>query len=286
MLAARAAELGRRHGLTIDEPTILSDRSNLVVHLWPSPVVARVATVTADLRHEAAFDTMQRSVLVASRLAEMGAPVAPPSAELPPGPHREAGLLLTFFEFVDHDPDGELEPAAVASTLHEIHAALRSLGPRLPRLAPIAELPAIVGELKADGRLSEVDAERLSTWLREARRGIDIADLEEQPLHGDASLGNVLCTAAGPVWNDFEDACSGPLAWDLACLVATVRAFGRRREGAEETLAAYGVPDEGTLRPFIIARAVQAVVWRLRTGRPDPAALSSVEALIGDRVER
>jgi aminoglycoside phosphotransferase (APT) family kinase protein len=39
-----------------------------------------------------------------------------------------------------------------------------------------------------------------------------------RPLHGEAHLGNVLVTPAGPRWTDFEGSCLGPVEWDLAGL--------------------------------------------------------------------
>ena len=86
------------------EPAVFRDGSNLLLHLRPAPVVARVATTTAMVRDgvEAWF---QREVAVASHLVERGAPVVPPSNEVPPGPHQRNGLWLTFWRYVDQDRD-------------------------------------------------------------------------------------------------------------------------------------------------------------------------------------
>jgi Ser/Thr protein kinase RdoA (MazF antagonist) len=42
--------------------------------------------------------------------------------------------------------------------------------------------------------------------------------LSEQPLHGEPHEGNRLLTPSGLRWIDFENACWGPLEWDLAYL--------------------------------------------------------------------
>ena len=47
---AAALALGRDHGIRIDEPRVLKDGSNLLVHLRPAPVVVRVATFTGQIR--------------------------------------------------------------------------------------------------------------------------------------------------------------------------------------------------------------------------------------------
>ena len=85
---------------------------------------------------------------------------------------------------------------------------------------------------------------------------IDALALPEQPLHGDAHRKNTLKTSKGLVWTDFEDACRGPIAWDLACFVRT---SGEHRETA---LASYGGAIEPKhLEPFFAARDLQGALW-------------------------
>ena len=75
---------------------------------------------------------------------------------------------------------------------------------------------------------------------------IEALDLPRQPLHGDAHKKNVLKTRNGLVWTDFEDACSGPIEWDLACFVRT------SLEPREAALASYGARlDLDRLSPFL-----------------------------------
>lgn len=49
---------------------------------------------------------------------------------------------------------------------------------------------------------------------------LDERTFVDRPLHGEPHLGNVLSTAAGPRWIDFEASCTGPLEWDLASVPA------------------------------------------------------------------
>lgn len=87
-LSTRALEaavaVAKAHGLACKEPIVLADRSNVIVHLSPAPVVARVATTTALVRPEAGA-WLEREITVAGFLAERGVAVVPPSDELPPG---------------------------------------------------------------------------------------------------------------------------------------------------------------------------------------------------------
>ncbi len=45
-----AVAVAREHGVRADEPRVLKDAHNLVVHLAPSPVVARVGRKMTELR--------------------------------------------------------------------------------------------------------------------------------------------------------------------------------------------------------------------------------------------
>jgi hypothetical protein len=46
-------------------------------------------------------------------------------------------------------------------------------------------------------------------------RAMDTLPLELIPIHGDAGPHNVLITADGTRYTDFEDACLGPREWDV-----------------------------------------------------------------------
>jgi thiamine kinase-like enzyme len=82
---------------------------------------------------------------------------------------------------------------------------------------------------------------------------------EEAVLHGDAHPGNLLPTAQGLLWIDFEDACRGPLEWDYATAgaadgspYAELRSLqvALCRIAARDDIAALHTRDAG-LRPFI-----------------------------------
>ena len=271
MRAARA--VARSHGLLSEDPVLISDSSSILLHLRPAPVVARVAATTAVVRPDGARAWSRREVEAAAYLADAGAPVAPPSRELPPGPHEHDGLTLTFWKFVDHDPDRPLDGAAVGNSLRELHDALRGYGGSLPTLTSIfQETGRLVGTLSSGGELSDPDAALLERVLHRLRQTIPGQALPSyRPLHGDAHEGNVLRTPDGPLWTDLEEVCLGPVEWDLACLMATSRIFGTGTEMVEGALAAYGsAVSEDALLPFFELRALQVAVWSVLMARDRP----------------
>jgi Ser/Thr protein kinase RdoA (MazF antagonist) len=198
---------------------------------------------------------LRREVDIATFLAGRGAPVVPPSAELPPGPHEHDGLFVSFWRFVDPNEGRPLDVAEAGRSLRELHAALRDFPGELPWLVPALEdVGHGLALLEKRGALADADL----AMLRAEHAGLR-AVLEAgggQALHGDAHVENLLPTPDGPLWSDFEDTCRGPIAWDLTCLAGS-SAFVR-----EEALAAYGdVVDAEELDRFLEARSLQGVVW-------------------------
>jgi thiamine kinase-like enzyme len=251
------------HGLEVGEAHVLSDRSNVLVALAPTPVVARVATSTADARAGGARDWLARDVAVATWLARRGAAVVPPASELPPGPHVEDGLAITFWRHEEHDRSAPASPREAEEALRALHEALEGYPGDLPpftalldeceglldRLASAAAAeggPAAVakGGPAAAGPASLAALEAASAALARVRSAIDSAGLPARPLHGDASRGNLLRTPAGLLWTDFEDCCAGPVEWDLACLASS---------GGTDASTALG--------PFLEARRLQGALW-------------------------
>ncbi len=82
---AAALALARRLALPADGPAVLSSRGNLLLHLAPAPVVARVATLSAWLRRDPQA-WLVREVAVAQYVAARGGPVVRPAPAVDPGP--------------------------------------------------------------------------------------------------------------------------------------------------------------------------------------------------------
>jgi len=257
-----AVAVARAHGLRVDDPVIIRDQLNVLVHLRPAPVVARVAGTIAWVRPGTTWQ--ERELSVAGHLARAGAPVVAPCAELPPGPHVHEGRVLSFWCYVA--PGDPVDPAAAGAALSECHDALRTYDGSLPLLGTVTEAEALLARLAAEERIDRESAtsllvrfQELTPLLRELRSPV-------QPLHGDAHLNNVL---PGPLWNDWEDTCLGPVAWDAACLLAASQS--RERLQAAYAASRMGI-DPGELKLWIEARSLQLAVWRyVATGTATPS---------------
>ena len=252
---AAARAVAAEHGVVSGEPRVLHDGVNVVVHLEPAPVVARVATLTPLLRPDIARP-FGREVALAGALSRAGAPVVPPSDLVPPGPHRHDGVVLSFWRHVDLIAETPT-PGDSATALTELHGWL-------------ADLPA---GGPADGRPLDTPLDDLGTFLDrggewglgERQRAALAARLERlRPrlgnesgrLHGDAHPGNLLSTRAGWRWTDLEDTCPGPRAWDLACLRSTSRLDGR---AALDALP--DAPSDAELAPWLELRRLHVAAW-------------------------
>jgi Phosphotransferase enzyme family len=250
---AAAVAVARAQGLPADDPVVLHDGVNVVVHLRPAPVVARVATLTPLLRPEIGRP-FGREVALATALAAAGAAVLPPSDLLPPGPHVHDGLTLSFWEHVEVLP-GSPTAVQAGQALGELHTDLAEVGPLWDGAVldtPFDDLEVFSdrgGALGADpALLGEVAA--LAGALRPRVAG------PVMTLHGDAHPGNLLVTRAGLRWADLEDTSRGPRGWDLACLRTTGRLDGRAALDA--------LPDpvtEEELAPFRWLRLLHAGAW-------------------------
>jgi hypothetical protein len=253
---AAAQAVAREHGVACDEAVPIAGGSNVLVHLKPAPVVARVMTGTAVL-HDDVEAWLTREIAVGAFAAERTVVVVPPTDLLPPGPHERDGLWMTLWRFVPHD-DRAPDPRELGRSLRELHAALAGFPGDLPPLTSIRDwLDGLLDELPPS-----LDVDRLRNELGSLSPAVFESSLPAQAIHGDTSMSNALFTDGGPVWNDLEDVCFGPVAWDVAGLASSARARGRSEEFIEELLAAYGDPGIDDLQTFFEAHALYETIWR------------------------
>ena len=236
---AAAQAVAREHGVACEEAVRIAAGSNVLVHLKPAPVVARVMTGTAVL-HDDVEQWLARELAVGAFVAERSDLVVPPSDIGPPGPHERDGLWMTLWKFVPHDAQAPPpEPRELGRSLRRLHAALADFPGDLAALSETRDwLERLLAELRPSPSLTRQDIEWLRSKLDALTPAVFESSLPAQALHGDASMSNLLNTESGLVWSDLEDVCAGPVAWDISGLVTSARARGQSATFIEELLTA------------------------------------------------
>ncbi len=282
---AAAIALARQLGLPDADPQVLSSRGNLLVRLCPAPVVARMATLTAQSRREPAA-WLAREASVAGYVAARGGPAVSPTSMVLPGPYWQDGLAVTLWDYVPPSPLRP-KPAEAGAALARLHHTAAGCRAELGYLTPAREqISDGLAALERDDVLEPATLDALRT--RHARI---LAELPESGrsivLHGDAHPGNLLAADGGWCWVDLEETCRGPVEWDLAVLA------GQSGDGAEAALRGYAdtagcaLPSPGSLVPFTRARQLEAAVWALCMAHRYPAryldgARELLAAALGD----
>jgi hypothetical protein len=222
-----AVAVAAQHGFRSDDPVVLRDAWHVLVHLRPLPLVARVSS-GRPYPEGPPEDDVIRELGIASHAARAGAAVVPPSDLLVPGPHRQGGHVVTFWQYVE--PKREVEPVAAGEALRAIHEALADYEGELPALHT-DDLIGITDRLEPSA-----DVELLRELGSRQPTG------PTQAIHGDAHLANCL---PGPLWHDFETACRGPREFDLAALALSDEV--RHDDASRIALEAYGDHDADLL---------------------------------------
>jgi Phosphotransferase enzyme family len=249
--AEAAVKVAVGFGVSSTDPVILADGANVIVHLSPAPVVAKVAASTTAVRPDPAA-WLQRELDVTRFLAGAGAPVIAPSPEVPATVCHGDGQVMSFWGYLKPSGDAMPDEATIGTMLRDLHATFRGYRAPLPVLAPLGDIPAFLA--RPQTRLAAGQAAALAAAY--ARLTAELDPDPAQPLHGDAGAGNLMATGAGWVWHDFEDTCSGPVAWDLAASTASQWLDGPR------ILAAYGEPvDAARLAVCQQLRRLHLTVW-------------------------
>ncbi|MEG3880937.1 hypothetical protein QT972_26590 [Microcoleus sp. herbarium7] len=267
---AAAVSVASTYGIRVNDPHVLADAYSVRVHLKPAPIVARIATLTPIVRSPIE-SWLARELSVAEFLAAKGAPVVPPSDLLPPVPHHFDGLAMTFWRYFEPVSDALPAPATVGRMQAELHAVLRDYPGDLPPLPALSDIPRGIDRLNQLGNmLPESDLTLLQTTYDRLLAQLSNPVGLWQPLHGDAHALNLIPTAKGLLWNDFEDTCTGSIAWDLINL-----------DG--EGIAAYpNAPDLATLEPYRQMRKLHAIVWVYAMLPELPDWRESAKALLDD----
>lgn len=274
-----AQAVARRGGVNCDDAAVIAAGSNVLVHLKPAPVVARVMTGTA-LLHDDVEQWLAREVAVGAFAAEHSDLVVPPTDRLAPGPHCQDGLWITLWKFVAHDAAAPLPAASkLGRSLQGLHAVLADFPGDLAPLSEMGDgLQRLLAELRPTPWLTQQDIDSLHVELAALAPAVFGGSLPRQAIHGDASISNILQTSGRLVWNDLEDVCVGPVAWDVAGLATSASARGGNAGFVETLFDAYGDPGVERIEPFVAAHALYEVVWQAFEARRQPRAIKRAVA--------
>jgi hypothetical protein len=243
--------------MRVVEPRVVGRGSNRIIWLSPTPIVARVMTGTAVL-HDDPRAWLAREIDLGVFLAGTDASVVPPASAIDPGPHISGGLWMSLWEHVQVIP-ADVSARELGESLRVLYDAMAgyegSLAPQSAVLDEIDWLIAALADHAGGDEALLAERDRLARLLSHG-------DDEGQPLHGDASLSNLLSTSAGPRWNDFEDVCRGSSAWDVVGLVDDAREH-HGDAFAADVLAAYSRDiDPGLVQVVRDTHALYGTLWR------------------------
>jgi Ser/Thr protein kinase RdoA (MazF antagonist) len=267
-----ARDVATRRGLDAGDAVVLRELRTAVIHLRPSPVVARVAPAAEE-------DVVRRQVAVTAHLAARAAPVAAPWTD--PGPYRSGDHVVTLWELVDHDAERALDGFAAGVALREVHEALADFEPDgLPVFPRLDEVRRILAGLDPE----PAEARDLAEMRDRAEAAAARLDAPVQVVHADAWLGNVLRTPDGPVWTDFELTSVGPRELDLTCTDTSARDRGRSPQD-EAFLAGYGEHDVGLRLRLAALELTLLTAWTYRLAADKPAYLDHARTRLGWALE-
>ncbi len=207
---------------------------------------------------------LEREVSVLRFLGPSGLAVAP-SDLIAPGPYEQDGMWLTCWKWLPHQRQSMLPSDAegLGRALRDLHRELSRFEGELGDLRDLyRDIERLHRQLRPTDALSEQTIDSLRGRLRALGDTVFASSLPTQALHGDASLSNLLRTTERFVWNDFEDTFRGPVHWDVAGYVMSLRARGADSRFVARMLGAYGWIDEGELAPFTDAHNLYDQVWR------------------------
>jgi hypothetical protein len=259
---AAAQAVASDRGVPCEQAAVVSCGSNVLVHLRPAPVVARVMSGTVVL-HDDPERWLNREVSVLRFLAPSRLAVAP-SDLIAPGPYQQDGMWLTCWKWLPHERQSGLpsDPETLGHALRDLHHELSAFQGELGDLLDVyRDIERLHRQLRPTAALSDQTIDSLRGRLRALGDAVSTSSLPTQALHGDASLSNLLRTTERLVWNDFEDTFRGPVHWDVAGYVMSLRARGADSKFIARTIDAYGWLDQRELAPFTEAHELYGQVW-------------------------
>jgi hypothetical protein len=203
-----ASAIASALGLPADDATVLHDSNKLTVRLLPADVVARIAPTD---QQNADFE-----IEVARRLAGLGAPVAELEPRVQPRVHQYNGFVVTLWRYYRPLPAAAVPATGYAEALRRLHSCMREVDVPTPHFTDrVASAQRLIADRDLTPALAEADRQLLGDTLSTLKARV-LTRGGDQLLHGEPHPGNLLNTAHGPLFIDFETCCRGPVEFDLA----------------------------------------------------------------------
>ncbi|MCO7126426.1 aminoglycoside phosphotransferase family protein [Sporolactobacillus shoreicorticis] len=206
-------QVTKKLGFSNIHPVILNDAGNLIVHLSPYPIVARIMKLSPEDDRDFWKGILARELKIAQHLEQCHIPIVPFCQRIGPGPYEIGNTWMTLWEYVSIN-DRKLSICEAVKMLDGMGKAMQLYSGELPRLG------AWRNASQAAKRVQEMDNKgyEISLLLEEFIKINDRINHTELlvPSHGDAHPKNLVSTKTGWRWIDFEDVSLMPKFWDAA----------------------------------------------------------------------
>lgn len=262
---AATMSVALEHGLSVDGATVIQNSNRLAVRLVPCDVLARVAAPARRNHEVAAFE-----LEMARRFEQTDSPVGVLEPRVEPRVYLRDGFAITYWTYYEPVPAGDITSAEYAHALEHLHAGMRQLDADAPHFTDrVDEAETIVRNRSRSPELSDADRMLLANSLRSLRRDIVERSADEQLLHGEPHVGNLLKTASGLLFIDLEACCYGPVEFDIA-------------HAPDEVGDHYALADRVLLRDCRMLVLAMVAAWRADRVDELPNGREMLEQLLGE----
>lgn len=208
-----AIAISSAYDVKSDSPVLLKDSNNTVIHLAPSPVVAKVATSALRKQH---VSNLEHELNVALHLASLCAPIVPPSKELPPAVYRDGDVEVTFWQYCPGDVREEIDCRELITALEAFHAAFANYQGDLKSFTEkYEECYSLLESERLSPELSMTDRQFLRQVYEHLFARLQTFTYKCVPVHEEIHSGNLLWTGTKPLLIDFESCCLAPCEIDF-----------------------------------------------------------------------